>query len=55
MGDRVVGSGGGWLRAWRVAGDGSRGLVLTVALVNNLFEEKSADAKDGENGPDFQG
>lgn len=55
MGYGVVGSGRRWLRAGRVSGNGSNGLVLALALVNDLLEEKCADAKDGDNGPDFQG
>ena len=38
-----------------MSGNGSNRLVLALALVNDLLEEKSADAKDGDNGPDFQG
>lgn len=38
-----------------MSGNRSCGLVLALALVNDLLKEKSADAKDGENGPDFQG
>ena len=55
MGYGIVGSGRRWLRAGRVSGNGSNGLVLALALVNDLLEEKCADAKDGDNGPDFQG
>lgn len=55
MGDGVVGAGCCGLAARRVAGDRSCGLVLAFALVNDLLKEKSADAKDSENGPDFQG
>lgn len=55
MGYRVVGSGRRWFAARRVTGDGTLGRVLTVALVDNLLEEKSAETKDGDNGPDFQG
>ena len=55
MGYRVVGSGCSWFAARRVSRDRSYRLVLTLALVNYLLEEKSANTKDGENGPDFQG
>ena len=55
MGYRVVGSGCSWLAARRVSRDRSYRLVLTFTLINDLLKEKSADAKYGENGPDFQG
>ena len=38
-----------------MSGNRSCRLVLALALVNDLLKEKSADAKYGENGPDFQG
>jgi hypothetical protein len=38
-----------------MSGNRSCRLILALALVNDLLKEKSADAKYGENGPDFQG
>lgn len=55
MGDGVVGAGRVGLAAGGVAGDWSHRRVLAVTLVNNLFEEKRAQCKDCEYGPDFQG
>lgn len=55
MGDGVVGAGRVGLAAGGVAGDWSYRRVLAVALINNLFEEKGTECKDGEDGPDFQG